>query len=285
MFIAGIVGALIAIVVVVVAMNFVTSESEIQTSLEHRYGVGDPQFRRELGILLGPAIIDGNQRASTARTATRSSPRCSAAIRGGRDARSPSRPTSTGRATSAGRSPTRSRNAPAPACKVHVLLDWVGSQKIATVDDRRHDGGGRRDRSATTRCTGTTSARMNNRTHRKLLVVDGRIGFTGGVGIADDWDGDAQDAEHWRDSHYRVEGPAVAQMQAAFMDNWIKTTGKVLQGAGVLSPRSSRRATALGAGVHQLAERRRRQHAADVPAVDRPRPNARIDLVGGLFRS
>jgi cardiolipin synthase len=73
-------------------------------------------------------------------------------------------------------------------------------------------------------------ARMNNRTHRKLLVVDGRIGFTGGVGIADPWSGDALDAEHWRDSHYRLEGPAVAQMQAAFLDNWIKTTGKVLQG-------------------------------------------------------
>jgi cardiolipin synthase len=50
------------------------------------------------------------------------------------------------------------------------------------------------------------------------------------VGIADPWDGDAADAEHWRDSHYRLEGPAVAQMQAAFMDNWIKSTGKVLQG-------------------------------------------------------
>jgi cardiolipin synthase len=74
-------------------------------------------------------------------------------------------------------------------------------------------------------------ARMNNRTHRKLLVVDGRVGFTGGVGIADPWSGNAQDAEHWRDSHYRLEGPAVAQMQAAFMDNWIKTTGQVLQGA------------------------------------------------------
>ena len=80
-------------------------------------------------------------------------------------------------------------------------------------------------------------ARMNNRTHRKLLVVDGRVGFTGGVGIADNWDGDAESPDHWRDSHYRMEGPAVAQMQAAFMDNWIKTTGTVLQGEGVLSRR------------------------------------------------
>ena len=54
-------------------------------------------------------------------------------------------------------------------------------------------------------------SRMNNRTHRKLLVVDGTIGFTGGVGIADQWLGNAQDEDHWRDSHYRLEGPAVAQ--------------------------------------------------------------------------
>ena len=72
--------------------------------------------------------------------------------------------------------------------------------------------------------------RLNNRTHRKLLIVDGRVGFTGGVGIADQWQGHAQDPDHWRDVHFRVEGPAVAQMQAAFNDNWIKITGEVLNG-------------------------------------------------------
>jgi cardiolipin synthase len=77
---------------------------------------------------------------------------------------------------------------------------------------------------------------MNNRTHRKLLVVDGKVGFTGGVGIADEWSGHAQDADHWRDSHYLLEGPAVAQMQAAFMDNWIKTSGKVVQGVEYFPP-------------------------------------------------
>jgi cardiolipin synthase len=71
---------------------------------------------------------------------------------------------------------------------------------------------------------------MNNRTHRKLMVVDGRIGFTGGAGVQDQWAGNAQDPEHWRDTHFRVEGPAVAQMQATFMENWIETTGAVLHG-------------------------------------------------------
>jgi len=73
-------------------------------------------------------------------------------------------------------------------------------------------------------------ARLNNRTHRKLLVVDGRIGFTGGVGIADKWRGHGQDEDHWRDTHFRVEGPVVGQMQAVFNDNWTKATGVVLDG-------------------------------------------------------
>lgn len=72
--------------------------------------------------------------------------------------------------------------------------------------------------------------RLNNRTHRKLLVVDGRVGFTGGVGIADQWLGNGQQPDEWRDTHFRIEGPAVAQLQAAFIDNWIQATGEVLHG-------------------------------------------------------
>ena len=88
--------------------------------------------------------------------------------------------------------------------------------------------------------------RLNNRTHRKVLIVDGKIGFTGGVGIADIWDGHAQDPEHWRDSHFRAEGPVVSQMQAVFLDNWIKASGEVLHGDAYLpgggrSRRSKRR--------------------------------------------
>jgi cardiolipin synthase len=72
--------------------------------------------------------------------------------------------------------------------------------------------------------------RLNNRTHRKLLVVDGRLGFTGGVGVAAPWMGHAQDPAHWRDTHFEVAGPVVAQMQSVFIDNWIKVTGDVLHG-------------------------------------------------------
>ena len=78
--------------------------------------------------------------------------------------------------------------------------------------------------------------RANHRTHRKLLIVDGRVGFIGGVGIADEWAGDAKSPQEWRDLHYRVEGPVVAQLQGAFHDNWRKTGGAVLQGPQYFPP-------------------------------------------------
>src|SRR5260221_8388175 len=75
-----------------------------------------------------------------------------------------------------------------------------------------------------------TVSRFNHRTHRKLLIIDGHVGFSGGAGIADNWLGDADSKEHWRDTMVRVEGPMVTQMQSAFMDNWIKSRGELLTG-------------------------------------------------------
>ena len=72
--------------------------------------------------------------------------------------------------------------------------------------------------------------RLNNRTHRKLLVADGRVGMTGGVGIAEEWTGDAQDPDHWRDTHVRVRGQIVRGLQGAFAENWLEATGEVLVG-------------------------------------------------------
>jgi len=75
-----------------------------------------------------------------------------------------------------------------------------------------------------------TLSRANHRTHRKLLIVDGEIGFSGGVGIADTWLGDADSKDPWRETVARVEGPVVTQMQFAFMDNWVKSRGELLTG-------------------------------------------------------
>jgi len=70
--------------------------------------------------------------------------------------------------------------------------------------------------------------RLNNRTHRKVLVIDGRVGFTGGVGIAAEWTGNAEDEDHWRDDHFCVTGPVVAYLQGGFAENWLDATGEVV---------------------------------------------------------
>lgn len=113
--------------------------------------------------------------------------------------------------------------------EVRVLLDSYGAAKMRDELVDRMEGAG---------CRVTmfhsihwyTLRRFNNRTHRKVLVVDGEIGFTGGVGIADEWTGDAQDPSHWRDDHFRIEGPAVRYLQGAFAENWREETGEALAG-------------------------------------------------------
>jgi cardiolipin synthase len=225
--IAALVGALAAMLATVLALNFVSAEKQIERSLSHRYGVDDPQFRRELGIMLGPAIVDGNEVVDL-ENGSRIFPSMLAAIRGAQ--RSINFESYIYWSGDVGEKFALALEERARAgVPVHVLVDWAGSQDLSDDLVKRMKDAGIEVRFYHP-LRWYNLARMNNRTHRKLLVVDGRIGFTGGVGIADPWAGDAQDAQHWRDSHYRLEGPAVAQMQAAFLDNWIKTTGKVLQG-------------------------------------------------------
>lgn len=72
--------------------------------------------------------------------------------------------------------------------------------------------------------------RANRRSHRRVMVVDGRIGFTGGVGFADEWAGNADSPDHWRDVHARIEGPLVAKLQGAFQQHWAAETGEALTG-------------------------------------------------------
>jgi cardiolipin synthase len=72
--------------------------------------------------------------------------------------------------------------------------------------------------------------RLNFRDHRKLLIVDGAVGFSGGACIADAWTGKAEASEKWRDTHFRIEGPLVAQLQGVFADNWLKTQGELIFG-------------------------------------------------------
>jgi cardiolipin synthase A/B len=229
MWLAALVGALLAAFVTVIALNFVGGEKRIERKLEHRHAVTHPQFRREMGNLLGPPIVAGN-RVANLENGAEIFPAMLDAIRQAKQ--TINFETYIYWSGEIGREFVDALAERARAgVEVQVLIDWVGSQKMEqSLLDEMKAAGIEVERYHPLKWYHL--ARMNNRTHRKLLVVDGRIGFTGGVGIADNWDGDADSPDHWRDSHYRIEGPAVAQMQAAFLDNWIKTSGAVLQGAG-----------------------------------------------------
>jgi cardiolipin synthase len=202
-------------------------EKRLERRIGHRYGIADPQFRLEMSVMLGPSITEGNQ-VTALQNGAEIFPAMLEAIR--QASRSITFETFIYWSGEIGEEFTKALSERAEAgISVNVLLDWVGSMKMdRKLLDRMDDAGVRVHRYRPLHWYNL--GRLNNRTHRKLLVVDGKIGFTGGVGIADHWQGHATDPDHWRDSHYRVEGPVVAQLQAAFNDNWIKTTGQLLNG-------------------------------------------------------
>jgi cardiolipin synthase len=115
--------------------------------------------------------------------------------------------------------------------EVNVIIDAMGGvQMQPDVFERMVDGGVRVSRFRPPKPYAWR--RLANRTHRKILVADGCVGLTGGVGIAEEWTGNAQDPDHWRDTHVRVRGPIVRGLFGAFAENWLEATGEVLVGDG-----------------------------------------------------
>jgi cardiolipin synthase A/B len=205
----------------------------------HQYTVAEPEFARAMSSLLGPPLLPGN-RVVTLVNGDQIFPAMLDAIRAAKH--------SVNLETyiySPGRVADEFAEALAERARagvaVHVLVDWEGA---LTVDRRSlqvmRDAGVQVEEYNVLAwyrlAWWWNPLRINHRTHRKLLVVDGRIGFTGGAGLADPWLGDAQDPDHWRDNHYRVEGPVVAEMEAAFEDNWLRTRGDVLHGDDYFPP-------------------------------------------------
>jgi cardiolipin synthase A/B len=109
----------------------------------------------------------------------------------------------------------------------NVLIDAVGGMKLESeLIERMTEAGVRVCRFRPVKAY--AAKRIGNRTHRKILVADGRVGLTGGVGIAEEWTGNAEDPDHWRDTHVCVEGPVVRGLFGAFAENWLEATGEVL---------------------------------------------------------
>ena len=114
--------------------------------------------------------------------------------------------------------------------KVHALVDGMGALKFSDSDrDRLLEAGVEFHKYARERWW-HVKPNINHRTHRKLLIVDGQIGFAGGMCIADSWLGNAHARHLWRETQVRVTGPAVRQMQAVFTHNWLQTTSRLLIG-------------------------------------------------------
>ncbi len=222
-----ILGVFAGLVVLIVVFNLKSPGKRIEHIIHPVGDLGSDTVQRSIGHLLGPPLVGGN----------------SVEILHNGDQIFPAMLESIGAARTSitfetfiywsGEIGNRFANAfmdrAQAGVQVHVLLDWLGSTRMdASLLDKMKKAGVKIERYRPLRWY--TLMRINNRTHRKILVVDGVIGFTGGVGIADQWEGHAQDVKHWRDSHFKIKGPVVAQLQAAFMDNWNATDVEVLHG-------------------------------------------------------
>ena len=226
--------AALTAVLILLWSNLSSPAPPVQPTIAHTYAVGDSQFVRVMSSLLGPPMVGGN-RVRTLLNCEQSFSVMLAAIRSAR--RSIDFESyiywsgQVGREFAAALSERARAGVP-----THVLIDWAGSWIKADRQalDRMRAAGVKVVMYRPLRWYDLD--RINNRTHRKLLIVDGRIGFTGGIGIADQWLGRAQDKDHWRDTQFQIEGPVVAQLQAAFLDNWIESEGHVLEGEADFPP-------------------------------------------------
>jgi cardiolipin synthase len=197
------------------------------------YSARAPEFRQAAGSLLGPNFVPGNN-VTTLVNGNQIFPAMLGAIRSAK--RSINLETYVFQDGEIARQFTEALAERAQAgVKVNAILDAQGTQKMGMQNLERL-------RSAGVNVVKYHSVfwpdprRYNNRSHRKLLIVDGKTAFTGGVGIADEWTGNAESPQHWRDNHYRVTGPVVAQLQATFATNWLKTRGEVLHGTEYFPP-------------------------------------------------
>jgi len=119
--------------------------------------------------------------------------------------------------------------------EVRVILDRDGAKKASPASIERMCAAGC-DVRWFRRAQWFDWEEYNRRMHRKLLIIDGKVGFVGGVGIADQWSGRGDAPNHWRDTHARIDGPAVESLQSTFVDSWNETSGQLLLGTRYFTP-------------------------------------------------
>ncbi|OBQ90245.1 cardiolipin synthase B [Mesorhizobium sp. AA23] len=225
--------ALVTSLVTLLAINLTPETRVIRTIVPYRFDAADPQFARSMSSYSQGQMFEANA-VQTLVNGDEIFPAMLQAIRSAR--KTINMETYIYWSGSVGYEFATSLAAKArEGVEVRVLVDWLGSlpfdEKLIQI---MTSAGVRFERYRPIHWY--TLDRVNNRTHRKLLIVDGRVAFTGGVGIADNWLGDARNPNEWRDTHYQIEGPAVPGFQAAFAENWLETVGETLQGENFYLP-------------------------------------------------
>ena len=220
-----VIASTVTLLFTLVIMNLRSTERKFDYKIQSRFLPDDPHFSHIMSQLLGPPIIGGNLVTALV-NGKEIFPAMLSAIRSAQ--KSITLETYIYWSGKIGQQFSDALCERAKqGVKVHILLDYIGCQRMdQNLIEQMRGAGCEVDYFHPVRWYNL--AKMNHRTHRKLLIVDGRIGFNGGVGIADEWNGDAEGPTSYRDSHFQCEGPVVAQLQAAFMDNWLKTQAQVL---------------------------------------------------------
>lgn len=220
--------------VLLVGSGCARNTSGAELAVEPQFAISSPEFGRSVGPLLGAPITDGNKIEILVNGAE-IFPAMLEAIR--KAEKTINFETFIYWKGEIGRKFTEALSERARAgVEVHLILDWFGSfNKVdhEYIETMRQNGV---QAHYFNPLNPFSLSRINNRTHRKLLIIDGKIGFIGGVGIADVWDGNAESREHWRDTHFKLQGPAVAQMQAGFIDIWRQINRSILQGDAYFPP-------------------------------------------------
>jgi len=261
-----------------VGCSYLPRDKQIRTSIRPTYAVTAPEFRASLSHLLGAPLVENNNIVELL-NGDRTFGAMLEAVRAAQHSI-----TIEQFIWSSGEVSTKFIEAlgerARAGVKVHIVVDTIGSYHLSRSDRRKLRKAGVEfewfnppivvSLSRPFRLLG-----INHRTHRKLMVVDGRIGFIGGVCMSDAWSGDGESGK-WRDTHFRVEGPVVGQMQAVFTRNWLQAHSQVLHGANYfpqLKPAGTMTAQSFASGPKEGAEHARLTYLMSMAAA---RKNIRL---------
>ena len=262
--------AALTLLAVLLYANLTTPDRTVEHAIAHRYDTRDPQFARTMSHLAGHPVVPGN-RVTALQNGDQAFPAMLEAIRSAKRSITleayifwPGTIGTDLRRGARGAGARRGGDPPDPRRS--------GLPEAGRGADRGHAPGRRPGRRSSARSGGTTSTASTIAPTGSSWWWTGRVGFTGGLGIADLYLGHAQDRDHWRDSQFRAEGPVVGQLQAAFLDNWIESGGALLHGTDYFPPLdSARRRVGPGGLTARPAEAPRTCGSCTISPSPRPR--------------